>query len=32
MYIFQNHDVRLFYSSYDDAIKAHIFRYFENNF
>ena len=28
LYIFQNHDVRLFYSSYDDAIKAHIFRYY----
>ena len=24
MYIYQNHDVRLYYSSYDDAVKAHI--------
>ena len=28
MYTYQNHDMRLFYSSYDDVINAHILRYF----
>ena len=28
MYMYQNHDMILFYSSNDDAINAHIFRYF----
>ena len=31
MYMYQNHDMRLLDSSYDDAINAHILDIFENN-